>query len=392
MPSGVLGIHTRNWVLTALVVVVAATFGKLTNATGWFVTLYSFLFIGWIWLPTHYKTLRNTLIFTGVGVLGILLAASMPFSRELALTLFLPYAGPLGRQGNKAPWPFLAVLGLAALRIAIAPGTIYEALSYGLAILGIYWAVYSVHIRREAQQRDRDRVQQLEAAYRELQETHRQLAEASQQVAEARARDARLETLADIHDGVGHQLTSLIVGLESLELMVPEEPQKAAVLLPELVEAARNALKEVRQALQAHSDGMADYDIYSLIHQASRRGSLQTTLDFDVHPDDLSRDLRATLYRVIRELMTNILRHAHAHHVDVRLRTEPERIVLTVSDDGSVTTNIEPGFGLSSIQRRLEFMDGRFQFSPNPPQGLTVEVTLPRLPEGEAADDSRVLG
>lgn len=378
MPEALFNDRRRTWILTAVIVVVAATFGKLTYLTGWFVVTYAVLFIVWIWIPTRYKTLQNALVFTALGVVGIFIASFNPSYHSLAPSFFLPYAGVLGGRGHKNPWSFLAVLCLAVLMVVMASDTLYNGMSNGLAIFGIYWAVNSVHIRREAQQRDRERMQQLEVAYSELQETHRQLMDTNQQIVESRAREARLETLADIHDGVGHQLTSLIVGLESLELMLSDEPQKAREVLPDLVEIARDALQEVRQAVRERSDRGTDLDLYSLINQVSRRGSFESTVDFDLPAEELPVAIRVMLYHVIQESMTNILRHARAHHVDVTLRASAEYIMLTVADDGILTTNVEPGFGLSSLRQRAEAMGGRVEFGVNAPHGLSVQVTLPQ--------------
>ena len=82
-----------------------------------------------------------------------------------------------------------------------------------------------------------------------------------------------------------------------------------------------------------------------------------------------------------QEALNNVLKHAHARHVAVRLDVSPERAVLEVADDG---VGFEPslrnggGFGLPGMRERAERLGGTLQVESAPGQGTRVRVEVPR--------------
>jgi signal transduction histidine kinase len=84
---------------------------------------------------------------------------------------------------------------------------------------------------------------------------------------------------------------------------------------------------------------------------------------------------------VLQETLTNIIRHAHATHVQVTLRGEHGQLLLEVSDNGRGITPAELGhrrsLGLLGMRERMEFVQGRLDISGAPGQGTTVQIIVP---------------
>ena len=95
--------------------------------------------------------------------------------------------------------------------------------------------------------------------------------------------------------------------------------------------------------------------------------------------------VKAALYRVAQESVTNAKRHAHhATRVDVRVIGNPEDVRLTVSDNGArtATTTNASGYGLVGMTERVTLLGGTFTAGPKPDRGWAVEAVLPR--QGDA--------
>jgi hypothetical protein len=95
--------------------------------------------------------------------------------------------------------------------------------------------------------------------------------------------------------------------------------------------------------------------------------------------DDLGAAVAGALLDVVREALANVVRHAYASMIDVRVAVSTAEVVLSVRDDG-VGPNDEPsgGNGLREMASRAEALGGSFTIEPNQPLGTTVRWSVPR--------------
>jgi len=123
-----------------------------------------------------------------------------------------------------------------------------------------------------------------------------------------------------------------------------------------------------------------------LARQTQDTHPLTVTLDADSAAEPEELDTRVLLFQSVRELLLNIVKHAQATHVCIRLAREgDDRLSLTVADDGVGFDGAElqrqgkpGGFGLFSIRERLELIDGRLEINSTPGQGTRMQISLPR--------------
>jgi signal transduction histidine kinase len=223
------------------------------------------------------------------------------------------------------------------------------------------FAVSAAHLARsEAIARER-----LMRANAELRATHALLAE-STRMAE------RLKISRDLHDAIGHSLTSLTVHLDVAGRLTQGEGvehvrcarQLAGALLDEVREVVsqiRVQPVDLRATLQSLTEGLA---------------ALRVNL---VIPDDLGAldAVRAdAILRCVQELITNTLRHAHARELVVEIQQSATGVVIRACDDGRGGESVE-GQGLAGMRERFESLGGKLSISSAPGRGFSMDAYIP---------------
>jgi len=127
--------------------------------------------------------------------------------------------------------------------------------------------------------------------------------------------------------------------------------------------------------------------------QVENKHGLQAEFLDDAQGVELDDDLRAIMYRNVRELLTNTIKHADAKTVSVALKGTANQLTITIQDDGKgfdpdVTfhnARSSGGFGLFSIQERMADLGGEFEIVSQPGTGCRVMLQVPI--EGQTAGD-----
>jgi signal transduction histidine kinase len=194
-------------------------------------------------------------------------------------------------------------------------------------------------------------------------------------VAEERARMAR-----DMHDSIGHYLTVIKMGLENAERFRERRPDAAWDEVRQSKQLTVQALAETRRWIRALRPLDLDDTIGSVALDRLTRSfdGSGMAIDFAVEGAEspLDADTELTLYRVLQEGLTNVLRHSEATSVRVRLAFDDARVTLAIRDDGRGTES-GPGFGLISLTERTEALGGRLHLRNADGGGVELRVELP---------------
>jgi two-component system, NarL family, sensor histidine kinase UhpB len=193
-----------------------------------------------------------------------------------------------------------------------------------------------------------------------------------------RARIAR-----ELHDEVGQTLTGVMLQVESLAATIPDELREQ---LDELRETARHGTEEVRRiARRLRPEALEDLGLQSALSALANRVSEHADLDITRQLDTrltLSQQQELVVYRVAQEALTNVARHAHAEHVDLRLDRVGPHAVLAVRDDGR---GLRPGdvsssHGIRGMRERAMLIDAQLAIGPANGRGTEVKLTIPLDP------------
>ena len=113
-----------------------------------------------------------------------------------------------------------------------------------------------------------------------------------------------------------------------------------------------------------------------------------------IEHDALSRDLETVVYRVAREALVNVKKHAQAKHVEVTLAPDGDHLRLTVADDGTgfeaaspSTERLQHHLGLIAMQERVESVGGEWRIVSSPGAGTRIDAVLP-WPQPSDADEA----
>jgi len=223
------------------------------------------------------------------------------------------------------------------------------------------FAVSAAHLARsEAIARER-----LMRANAELRATHALLAE-STRMAE------RLKISRDLHDVIGHSLTSLTVHLDVASRLTQGEGVEHVRCARELAGALLDEVREVVGQIRVQP-----VDLRATL-QSLTQGlpSLRVNL---IVPDDLSAidAVRAdAILRCVQELITNTLRHAQARELLVEIEQSTAGVIIRARDDGCGGENVE-GYGLAGMRERFESLGGKLSINAAPGRGFSVDAYIP---------------
>jgi two-component system sensor histidine kinase DesK len=201
------------------------------------------------------------------------------------------------------------------------------------------------------------------------------LYQARQEVEHLAAEQERLRIARDLHDLLGHALTTVTVKAELAARLATIDPERAAVEMQEVAELARQGLADVRSTISGYRE-------VSLISElASGREVLAAagmTPAFPAAVEDVPLHARELFGWAVREGITNAVRHSRAERVEVRLTPTSVEIV----DDGRGTApdiaSIGPaGSGLAGLAERAQAVGGSVSAGPRPGGGYELRVELP---------------
>lgn len=186
-------------------------------------------------------------------------------------------------------------------------------------------------------------------------------------VAEERARMAR-----DLHDVLGHSLTTITVkaGLARRLLESAGDGERAIAELRDVEHLSRTALAEVRSTVSGYRKASL---LAELVGARAALQAAEITADLPHAVDNVPAELQEPFAYVLREGVTNVIRHSNARHCEVRLGES----WIEIRDDGSTVECDGAGHGLAGLAERLEGVGGTLSAGPSPAGGFVVRASVP---------------
>jgi signal transduction histidine kinase len=190
----------------------------------------------------------------------------------------------------------------------------------------------------------------------------------------------------ELHDTVIHTLSGLSVQLETIKAYQEIQPQTAVKLLDQSLSATRSGLQETRRAIKAlRASPLEDLGLVLAIQKtaqsAAERGNLALDISLPDPKSSFSPDVEQCVYRVMQEAVENVVQHANARQMKVKLAANGEELVLTIQDDGigfNPHKNQPPGhFGLSGMQERAELAGGKLAIDSQVDSGTIIQLVIP---------------
>ncbi|MGY2081948.1 sensor histidine kinase [Modestobacter sp. SYSU DS0657] len=273
-----------------------------------------------------------------------------------------------------------ALVAVAATLLVLVAGLLlspspWEGFFY-LLVTGVAWGVGA--LVRQSRQRSR-----------ELEVLAARLAAQQETVATAAAVAERARIAREVHDSVAHSVSVMVLQMGGLRRLLPDEPEAQQVLLG-LERLGREAVEEMRRVVgvlrePATGDPAPQPSLTRLeaVVDELRAGGVPVELQVTGDPVPLPQLVDVSAVRVVQEALSNVVRHAGAAATRVEVTWRPDRVTVTVTDDGRprVTGAVEDaapgGFGQLHMRERVAVAGGSLEVGPVRGGGYRVRASFP---------------
>lgn len=187
----------------------------------------------------------------------------------------------------------------------------------------------------------------------------------------------------EIHDSVGHSLSTIVIQLRAISAMTKTSHPDVSEMTDELGRFSQQSLQDIRQVIaDLKPRDLEKYNldllIAGLLDEAESKARLNTVWIKNQPMWQLSEEQSLALYRSVQEFLTNTIKHAKAKTVRVTLHFTEEQAILTMQDDGVGVLKIVPHVGLSGMQERLRELGGTMTSTSAPGEGFQTRIELPK--------------
>jgi len=233
-----------------------------------------------------------------------------------------------------------------------------------------------------------DEVHELSQAFRKmtrrLADRERERAELERAVIDS-AENERRRIGHELHDGIGQQLTAVLMAINGLH----DELQTKAPALADHAGHASQSLREALAEVRGLSHGLApvplweqglEHALQALADATTRSSGVRCVFECPEHITELSEATACNLYRIAQEAVNNALKHADSGEIRIGLECRGGSLVLEIDDDGCGLPEVPAergGIGFRIMQHRTEVMGGRMEHGAPPAGGTRIAVHIP---------------
>lgn len=192
--------------------------------------------------------------------------------------------------------------------------------------------------------------------------------------------EERKRIAKDLHDGVGQQLSALKRGFETILEQVGLEQREKVLQLKGLVDETAKDTREISHQMMPRA--LTELGLVPAIEDSLNKTLRTADIQFEFEHFNLrgrySERKEIAIYRILQELVNNIIKHSGADQVNVQLFENQDNLILIVEDNGRGLTNSSAdGVGILNIKNRLNTFKGRVNLEPSIESGTIATISIP---------------
>lgn len=218
----------------------------------------------------------------------------------------------------------------------------------------------------------------------ELKKANTNLEVYSRSVEELAVLKERNRISREIHDSVGHALSTTIIQLTAIELMSKKENENISEMVKGLREFVNESFQDVRRAVKELKP--SDYDTYEgilrieeLIKNFNKLTGIEVKYSISKYKWSLNSKQITNLYRIVQETLSNSARHGKASKIEVFMNFNESELVTTIRDNGIGCKELKKsGVGIKSIEERVEELKGTVEISTAVGAGFSTKIIISR--------------
>lgn len=333
-------------------------------------------------LPVYWRRrypLASVLVSTtAITIIGV---AEYRTNNLPLVVLFIVYAvGAHAQRGRDLAGLLAVAAGIVIITASGVPDLDEAGALLQLVLFGGVWLAGQVV---------RSRAATAEAKVAEAEER----AEAQRQLAARSVAEERLRLAQELHDVVAHSMSVIAVQAGMGAHVIDERPADAKRALQTISDTSRTTLQEMRRLLgvlrdedgiRSHAPAPGIDDLSTLVDDV-RGAGVPVQLDVEGDPAAVPHGIELSVYRLVQEGLTNVIKHAGPASASVRVRCVDGAVEVDVVDDGRgaaavAARNGDGGHGLVGMRERVALWGGTIDVGPRPGGGFAVRA---RLPYGE---------
>lgn len=346
------------------------------------------------------------ILYVGIGIYGYayITQSSNKLLHLIYFAIQLPLAGSIIILGKGVGFNTMILLPLAGHSVMLLSQDRMLFTNIGITLtflltqyfLGFQWGdilngyqlflacqIFIIAFTQMAVNEEKNR-KEVERLANDLALANHHLREYAMQVEELAITKERNRLAREIHDGLGHYLTTIHMQIQAARAVMEKEPQLAFETLNKAQNLTQEALADVRRSVGSLriSPGEAlplEESLPPLLETCTNSG-VTGQLKLSGRQRAMPPAIQLTLYRAVQEGINNTLKHAGASHIWVHLDyTQNDKIRLVVSDDGKGSDKpaSQQGFGLLGLQERMNLLNGEIKFTTSPGGGFSFEIKVP---------------
>ena len=188
----------------------------------------------------------------------------------------------------------------------------------------------------------------------------------------------------EIHDNVGHALSTIVIQLGAIEKMCSINKEEASTMAKNLGGFAKESMESVRAAVKAMKPReFEEYEGIIAISEMVKNFEKLTGVKVKLRVSDkvwkLNSDQTMVIYRIIQEFLSNSIRHGKATEVNVFINFMDTQLRVHLKDNGIGCSSIKPGTGLSGIKERVAVFGGDIEYFSKDGCGFELAVTMDKV-------------
>lgn len=366
--------------LTIFIIILGITFTEIDNLSFFVVALILFFIINTQLRYFIFRD-RNVPVFISIiidWVLGYILCTN--FNSFLFPYFILGIIDSFFLLDNFSNY-ISSILGILALLFAGKNLPINQLLSYMTAIIVLGLISSIIKEEHHKKLKAEDLYHMLRKSEDTLIKTNQELEVYANSIKELSILQERNRISRDIHDSVGHSLSTIIIQLGAIEKIAKVDGDAATSMASNLRDFAKNGLDEIRKALkELKPREFKEYEaliaIEGLIKDFSKLTGINVKLGFSKNKWPLDEEMSLVLYRIVQEFLSNSAKHGKATKINIFMHFSDDDLIITMQDNGIGTNKINMGMGLTSLSERVGELGGKVSYESQEGKGFLLRVVM----------------
>ncbi len=208
-----------------------------------------------------------------------------------------------------------------------------------------------------------------------------ELRAAREEIARLAVTNERLRIARDLHDLLGLNLSLIALKSELAGRLVNIAPARAANEIHDVENVARSTLQEVRDAVSSYRQPTLASELHAAQEILTAAGIAYRYEGNEQAVDNLPQTIEAVLSWIVREGVTNVIKHSRAHQCLINIGQDSKQIRIEISDDGNGDSSASSsvGNGLRGLAERISVLGGHFEAGPHKGSGFFLSTSIPLL-------------